>query len=136
MPTVRTPDWSKPMGFYPSLPGYHNLKCAMYVRMCLTSFPSMAPGDQPSLTSDRRSSSGTITTPMAPSFCAGPYPEGKTAKALPTRGERGPSVLRAYKTRIFLKAKSQRTPLPAWKSMRHRRHHYTTLTNASTGLRR
>ena len=34
-------------------------------------------------------------------FCAGAYPWGKTAKALPTRGEGWPSVLRAYKTLIF-----------------------------------
>ena len=27
----------------------------------------------------------TITTPMAPNFCAGAYPWGKTAKALPTK---------------------------------------------------
>ena len=36
-------------------------------------------------------------------FCAGAYPLGKTAKALPTSGERWPSVLRAYKTPIFPK---------------------------------
>ena len=46
---------------------------------------------------------GTLTTPMAPNFCAGAYPWGKTAKALPTRGEVWPSVLRAYKTPIFAK---------------------------------
>ena len=38
---------------------------------------------------------------MAPNFCAGAYPWGKTAKALPTRGEGWPSVLRACKTPIF-----------------------------------
>ena len=35
-----------------------------------------------------------------------------------------------------LMAKSSCTPLPAWKSARDRRHHYTTLTSASTSLRR
>ena len=40
---------------------------------------------------------------MAPNFCAGAYPWGKTAKALPTRGEGWPSVLRAHKTPIFAK---------------------------------
>ena len=48
----------------------------------------------------------TYLAPMAPSFCAGAYPWEKTAKALPTRGQEWPSVLRAYKTPIFLKAKS------------------------------
>ena len=43
------------------------------------------------------------TTPMAHNFCAGTYPWGKTAKALPTRGKGSPSVLRAYKTPIFAK---------------------------------
>ena len=32
-PTVRTLDWSRPMGFYRSLPGYHTPKCATYVFM-------------------------------------------------------------------------------------------------------
>ena len=40
---------------------------------------------------------------MAPNFCAGAYPWGKMAKALPTRGEGWPSVLRAYKTPILAK---------------------------------
>ena len=40
---------------------------------------------------------------MAPDFCAGAYPWGKTAKALPTRVEGWPIVLRAYKTPIFAK---------------------------------
>ena len=53
--------------------------------------------------SDQRFWSGTITTPMAPKFCAGAYPWGKTAKALPTTVEGWPSVLRAYKTPIFAK---------------------------------
>ena len=56
-----------------------------------------------SLMSDRRSESGTGTTSMAPNFCAGAYPWGKTAKALPTSGEVWPSVLRAFKTPIFAK---------------------------------
>ena len=64
------------------------------------------PNQRASLMSDRRSYSGTGTTPMAPNFCAGAYPWGKTANALPTRGEGWPSVLRAYKTPIF--AKSQK----------------------------
>ena len=34
---------------------YHTPKCATYVCMCLTSLPSVAPGDRASLTSDRRS---------------------------------------------------------------------------------
>ena len=53
--------------------------------------------------SDRRSESVTSTTPMAPNFCAGAYPSGKMAKALPTRKEGWPRVLRAYKTPIFAK---------------------------------
>ena len=40
---------------------------------------------------------------MALNFCAGAYPLGKPAKALPTRGEEWPSVLRAYKTPTFAK---------------------------------
>ena len=40
---------------------------------------------------------------MAPNFCAGAYPWGKTAKALPTRGQGWPGVLRAYKTPILAK---------------------------------
>ena len=44
--------------------------------------------------------SGTINDP-GQHFHA--YPWGKTAKALPTRGEGWPSVLRAYKTPIFAK---------------------------------
>ena len=55
VPTVRTPDWFKSMGFYASLPGYHTSKCATYVCMCLTSLPCVDPGDRASLTSDRRS---------------------------------------------------------------------------------
>ena len=42
--------------------------------MCLTSPPVVAPADRASLTLDRRWYSGTITTPLAPSFCAGAYP--------------------------------------------------------------
>ena len=33
-----------------------------------------------------------------------------------------------------LRAKSQSTPVPTWKSTRDRRDHYTTLTNASTSV--
>ena len=40
---------------------------------------------------------------MASNFCSGACPWGRTAKALPTRGEWWPSVLRAYKTPIFAK---------------------------------
>ena len=40
---------------------------------------------------------------MAPNFCAGAYPWGKTAKALHTRGGGWPRVLRAFKTPIFAK---------------------------------
>ena len=47
---------------------------------------------------------------MAPDFCAGAYPWGKTAKALPTRGEGWPSVLRAYKTPIFVKGQKLTHP--------------------------
>ena len=75
--------------------------CATYVCVCLTAVPGVARGDWASLMSDRRSQSGTGTTPMAPNFCAGAYPLGKTAKALPTRREGWRSVLRAYKTPIF-----------------------------------
>ena len=80
VPTVRTPDWSRPMGFYPSLLGYNTPKCATYVCMCLTSRPGVDPGDQASLMSDQRSYSGTITTPMAPNFSAGAYPLGRWQK--------------------------------------------------------
>ena len=55
VPTVRTPDWCRPMGFYPSLPGYHTPRFATYVCMFLTSLPGVALGDQVSLTSDPRS---------------------------------------------------------------------------------
>ena len=41
-PTVRTPNWSRPMAFYPSWRCYHTTRCATYVCMCLTSLPSMA----------------------------------------------------------------------------------------------
>ena len=81
VPTVRTPDRSRPMAFYPSLHGYHTPKCATYVWMCLTSLPGVARGDRASLTSDRRFQSGTITNPMAPSFCAGAYPLGEDSKS-------------------------------------------------------
>ena len=40
---------------------------------------------------------------MAPNLCAGAYPLGKMAKALPARGEGWPRVLTAYKTPIFAK---------------------------------
>ena len=40
---------------------------------------------------------------MAPNFSAGAYPLGKMAKALPTRGDGWPRVLRAYKTPILAK---------------------------------
>ena len=73
---------------------------------------------------------------MAPSFCAGAYPTGKMAKALPTIGEGWPSVLRAYKTPIFAKGQKL-THSPAHeKEHAGQGHHYTTLTNVSTGLRR
>ena len=103
MPTIRTLNWSRPMGLYPSYRGYDTPRCATYVCMCLTSLPSMAPGDRVSLTSDRRSYSGTITSSMASNFCAGAHPLGKTAKDLPTRREGWPSVPRAYKTPIYYK---------------------------------
>ena len=45
-------------------------------------------------------------------------------------------MLRAYKTPVFLGAENQHTLLPTRKSTRARRRHYTTLTNASTSLRR
>ena len=61
------------------------------------------PSQRASLMSDRRSFTVTSTTPMAPNFCADAYPLGKMAKALPTRGEGWPRVLRAYKTPIFAK---------------------------------
>ena len=61
---------------------------------------------------------------------------GETTKGLPFRGEGWPSLLRAYKSSIFPKGKSQHTPLPGRKSTRSKRHHYTSLTNASTSLRR
>ena len=42
VPTVTTPNWSSPRGFYPSLRCYHPPKCATYVCVCLTSLPSVA----------------------------------------------------------------------------------------------
>ena len=36
----------------------------------------------------------------------------------------------------FSKGQKLTHSLPTWKSTRDRRHHYTTLTNASTSLRR
>ena len=102
-PTVRTPDWSRPMGFYPSLQGLpYPYVC--YVCLCVSHFSPLR-GSQ--LNGPRRcrteGPSQLSTTSMAPNFCAGAYPWGKTAKALPTRGEGWPSVLRAYKTPIFAK---------------------------------
>ena len=41
-PTVRTPNWSRPMEFYPSWRCYHTPKCATYVCVCLTLHPSVA----------------------------------------------------------------------------------------------
>ena len=43
---------------------------------------------------------------MAPNFCAGAYPLRKMAKALPTRGDGWPRVLRAYKTPISAKSQT------------------------------
>ena len=63
---------------------------------------------------------------MAPNFCAGAYPWGKTAKALPTRGEGWPSLLRAFKTPIFAKGQKL-THSPAHEEKHAgRRHHYST----------
>ena len=45
VPTVRTPNWSRPMGFYPSWRCYHTPKCATYVCVCLTSRPIVAAMD-------------------------------------------------------------------------------------------
>ena len=41
-PTVRTPDWSRPVKFYLSWWCYRTRKCATYVCMCLTSLPNVA----------------------------------------------------------------------------------------------
>ena len=41
VPTVRTPKWSKLMGFYPSWRCYHTPKCATYVCVCLPSLPGV-----------------------------------------------------------------------------------------------
>ena len=56
---------------------------------------------------------------MAANFCAGAYPLGKTAKALPTKGEGWPSVLRAYQTPIF--AKGQKLTHPPAHEEKHAR---------------
>ena len=42
VPTVGTPNWSRPMGFYPSWWCYPTPKCATYICMCLTSLPWVA----------------------------------------------------------------------------------------------
>ena len=87
--------------------------------------------------SDRRSYSVTITTPMAPNFCAGAYPLGEDGNS-PTywRGAVAKCDKGHTKRPFLLKAKSGRTPMPTWKSTRDRRHHYTTLTNARASFRR
>ena len=77
----------------------------MYVFVCLIPLPGVAPS-RASLMSDGRSQSGTIRTTIAPNLCAGAYYCGKTARALPSRGEGWPSVLRGHETLIFLKAKN------------------------------
>ena len=41
-PTVRTPNWSRPMEFYPSWRCYHTPTCATYVCVCLIFHPSVA----------------------------------------------------------------------------------------------
>ena len=41
VPTGRTPNWSRPMGFYPSWRCYHTPNCATYICVCLTSVPSV-----------------------------------------------------------------------------------------------
>ena len=100
-PTVRTPDWSRPMGFYPSIQGLpYPYVC--YVCLCVSHF------------SPRRGSRRPGFADVGPKvliryyyhsygaqFLCCAYPWGKTAKALPTTGEGWPSVLRAYKTPIF-----------------------------------
>ena len=42
VPTVRTPTWFRPLGFYLSWQCYHTPKCATYVSVCLTSLRSVA----------------------------------------------------------------------------------------------
>ena len=65
-------------------------------------------------------------TTSSSTFCAGAYPWGKTAKALPTRGEGWPSVLRAYKTPIFAKGQKL-THSPAHEEKHAgQEDHYTT----------
>ena len=40
--TLRTPNWCRPVGFYPSRRCYHTPECATFFRVCLTSLPSVA----------------------------------------------------------------------------------------------
>ena len=101
-PTVRTPDWSRPMGFYPSLQGLpYPYVC--YVCLCVSSF------------SPRRGSRKPGFADVGPKVLIRYYYHSYGAQflcwrlslgedgrnALPTRGEGWPSVLRAYKRPIF-----------------------------------
>ena len=75
--------------------------CATYVRVCLTSLPGVAPGDR-------------AFADVGPKVLIRYYYHSygtqflcwrlSLAEALPTRGEGGPSVLRAYKTPIVATA--------------------------------
>ena len=101
-PTVRTPDWSRPTGFYPSLQGLpYAYVC--YVCLCVSHFSPRRGSRRPGFADVGPIGPNQVLLPLLwhPNFCAGAYPWGKTAKALPTRGEGWPSVLRAYKTPIF-----------------------------------
>ena len=100
-PTVRTPDWSRPMGFYPSLQGLpYPYVC--YVCLCVSHFSPRRGSRRPGFADvGPKVLIRYYYHSCASNFCAGAYPWRKTPKALPTRGGGWPSVLRAYKPSIF-----------------------------------
>ena len=73
-PTVRTSDWSRPMGFYPSLQRLTLPLSVLRMSVCVSLLSrAWLSNQRASLMSDRISYSVTNTTPMAPNFCAGAY---------------------------------------------------------------
>ena len=124
-PTVRTPDWSRPMGFYPSLQGLP-YPSVCYVCLCVSHFPPQRGSRRPGFADvGPKVLIRYYYHSYGAQFLCLRLSWGKTAKALPTRGEGWPSVLRAYKTPIFAKGQKlthspahvekhegQKTPLP------------------------